>query len=100
MAFLAVLGASHGILDAMTDGGLGIALLAPFANTRYFLPWAPIPVAPIGLAAFFSKWGLEIIEWEMVYIWLPVCAAAAALTLTLGGRRRLRRAARSSSSRG
>jgi membrane-bound metal-dependent hydrolase YbcI (DUF457 family) len=28
--------ASHGALDAMTDGGLGIAFFAPFDNTRYF----------------------------------------------------------------
>jgi inner membrane protein len=42
--------ASHGILDAMSDGGLGCALLWPFDVTRYFAPWTPIPVAPIGLA--------------------------------------------------
>src|SRR5215467_14355411 len=29
--------ASHGLLDAMTDGGLGIAFFSPFSNTRYFL---------------------------------------------------------------
>lgn len=28
--------ASHGILDACTDGGKGVALLSPFNNTRYF----------------------------------------------------------------
>jgi inner membrane protein len=41
--------ASHGLLDTMTDGGLGCALLWPFSLTRYFAPWRPIPVAPIGL---------------------------------------------------
>jgi inner membrane protein len=30
--------ASHGLLDAMTDGGLGVAFFAPFDNRRYFLP--------------------------------------------------------------
>jgi inner membrane protein len=30
--------ASHGFLDAMTDGGLGVAFFAPFSMTRYFLP--------------------------------------------------------------
>jgi len=34
---------SHGLLDALTDGGLGIALLWPFSNARYFAPWTPIP---------------------------------------------------------
>ena len=48
--------ASHAILDTMTDGGLGCALLWPFDLTRYFAPWRPIPVAPIGLA-FFSPYG-------------------------------------------
>jgi inner membrane protein len=48
--------ASHATLDTMTDGGLGCALLWPFDLTRYFAPWRPIPVAPIGLA-FFSPYG-------------------------------------------
>jgi inner membrane protein len=48
--------ASHGLLDTLTDGGLGCALLWPFSLTRYFAPWRPIPVAPIGLA-FFSPYG-------------------------------------------
>ena len=41
--------ASHGLLDAMTDGGLGIALFSPFDNHRYFFPWTPIRVSPIGV---------------------------------------------------
>ena len=41
--------ASHGLLDAMTDGGLGVAFFAPFDNRRYFLPWTPIRVSPIGI---------------------------------------------------
>ncbi|MCP4156486.1 MAG: metal-dependent hydrolase, partial [bacterium] len=39
---------THGVLDAFTNGGLGIALLAPFDNARYFFPWQPIAVSPIG----------------------------------------------------
>ena len=27
---------SHGLLDALTDGGLGVAFFAPFDATRYF----------------------------------------------------------------
>jgi len=48
--------ASHGVLDAMTNGGLGIAFFSPFNATRYFLPWRPIVVSPIGAAFFFSAW--------------------------------------------
>jgi inner membrane protein len=44
--------ASHGLLDAMTDGGLGVAFFSPFDNHRYFLPWRPIRVSPIGVGRF------------------------------------------------
>jgi inner membrane protein len=30
--------ASHGVLDALTTGGLGVAFFSPFSNRRYFLP--------------------------------------------------------------
>lgn len=40
---------SHGLLDSLTDAGLGCALLWPFDLTRYFAPWRPLPAAPIGL---------------------------------------------------
>src|SRR5580765_1579163 len=48
--------ASHGLLDTLTDGGLVCALLWPFSLTRYFAPWRPIPVAPIGFD-FLSPYG-------------------------------------------
>jgi len=51
--------ASHAILDTMTDGGLGCALWWPFDGTRYFAPWRPIPVAPIGLR-FWSPSGASV----------------------------------------
>ena len=57
--------ASHALLDTMTDGGLGCALLWPFDLTRYFAPWRPIPVAPIGLA-FLSPAGGFIALTELV----------------------------------
>jgi membrane-bound metal-dependent hydrolase YbcI (DUF457 family) len=44
--------ASHGILDAMTNGGLGVAFFSPFDNTL-FLPLAPHPgFADIAYAIF------------------------------------------------
>jgi inner membrane protein len=57
--------ASHGLLDTMTDGGLGCALLWPFDLTRYFAPWRPIPVAPIGMA-FVSPGGASVALTELV----------------------------------
>lgn len=57
--------ASHPLLDTLTDGGLGMALLWPFTNARYFAPWRPIPVAPIG-PAFLSTWGLRVTLAELL----------------------------------
>jgi inner membrane protein len=80
--------ASHGILDAMTDGGIGVALLAPWDRTRYFLPWRPIPVSPIGIARFFGARGLDILQAEVLLIWIPT---AVLLLAVLGLRWRRRR---------
>ena len=55
VVFLAT--ASHGLLDALTDGGLGVALLSPFDRARYFFPWRPIEVSPIGIAPYCNRWG-------------------------------------------
>ncbi len=66
---------SHGILDAFTNGGLGIALLSPFDTTRYFFPWRPFVVAPIGIRAFFTPWGKEVLLSELYWIWLPLILA-------------------------
>lgn len=61
----AAVAVSHGLLDALTDGGLGIALLWPFSNARYFAPWTPIPVAPIG-SQMLSRSGLHVVLTEAV----------------------------------
>jgi inner membrane protein len=61
--------ASHGLLDTLTDGGLGVALLWPFSNTRYFAPWRPIPVAPIGSRLFEAR-GIHLMLHECV-LFLP-----------------------------
>lgn len=63
--FTAVVVGSHALLDTLTDGGLGCALFWPFDNHRYFAPWNPIPVAPIG-RHFFSKQGLSVAARELI----------------------------------
>ena len=70
--------ASHGALDAMTDGGLGIAFFAPFDNTRYFFPFRPIKVSPIGLS-FFSARGLDVIWSELFWLCVPAAIIAGAV---------------------
>ena len=74
--FFFIVGASHGVLDAMTNGGRGIALLSPFSNHRYFLPWPPIEVSPIGVRAFISQRGLTVMKSEILWIWMPVVSIA------------------------
>ena len=78
LAVIFVAAASHGLLDAMTTGGLGVAFFSPFSNARYFLPWRVILVSPIGVSRFFSERGLRVLRSEFVWIWLP-CALLAIL---------------------
>ena len=78
--------ASHGVLDATTNGGSGVAFFAPFEDTRYFLPWRPIPVSPIGVSRFLTRRGLEIMGAELWLIWLPA-AVVALIGLVRRGRR-------------
>lgn len=65
---------SHGLLDCLTDGGLGVALLWPYSLTRYFAPLRPIPVAPIGLGLLSSR-GLAVLFTETIYF-LPLFVLA------------------------
>jgi inner membrane protein len=67
--------ASHGMLDAITNGGLGVAFFAPFDNSRHFFSWRPVLVSPIGIVPFFSRYGLDVLISELVWIWLPVGAS-------------------------
>ena len=68
--FFALAVFSHPFLDMLTDGGSGAALLAPFSGERFFLPFRPIEVSPIGMR-FFSERGIDVILSEFVWVWLP-----------------------------
>ncbi|WNM59561.1 metal-dependent hydrolase [Candidatus Nitrospira allomarina] len=63
---------SHGFLDALTNGGLGIAFFAPFDSTRYFFPFRPVAVSPIGISVFISHEGFRVLLSELVWIGIPV----------------------------
>jgi hypothetical protein len=67
----------------MTDGGLGVAFFAPFHNERYFFPWRPIAVSPIGMG-FFSERGLEVIISELHWGSLLLAVALAYTLLSAG----------------
>jgi len=79
-AYLFLATASHGLLDAMTNGGLGVAFFSPFENSRYFLPWRPILVSPIGVTRFFTNRGLAVLQTEILWIWLPSIVVIAIVT--------------------
>jgi|SRR5581483_5481771 inner membrane protein len=85
--YFAAIIASHGVLDALTNGGSGVAFFAPFTATRYFFPWRPIPVSPLA-THFFSEWGWRVFSAELALIWLP--AAVVAVAGSLLTRRRAR----------
>jgi inner membrane protein len=70
--------ASHGVLDALTNGGPGIAFFSPFSNARYFFPVRPIQVSPISLGGVFNARGLRILLSEMRWVWIPALLLAAA----------------------
>ncbi len=69
LLFLAT--ASHGVLDAMTTGGLGVAFFSPWDLERYFFGLRPIQVSPIGIKAFFSGRGLRVLASEAVWVGIP-----------------------------
>ncbi|HWY42982.1 MAG TPA: metal-dependent hydrolase [Candidatus Sulfotelmatobacter sp.] len=80
---------SHGMFDAMTNGGLGIAFFSPFDTTRYFFSWRPIQVSPIGAGWFFSTRGVNILLNGALIVWLPMLVVGFAIY----GLRRWREAA-------
>lgn len=86
-AFVALCTLSHPLLDALTNGGLGVALLWPWSHARFFAPWRPIAVSPIG-AGFFSARGAAVLWSELRWVWLP----CAVLALVAGLARRWARA--------
>ena len=81
VAFFFLMTASHGLLDAMTNGGRGVALLWPLSNERFFLPWTPVEVSPLGLGRFLSARGFAVLKSEALWIWLPLGAVVAVIRL-------------------
>lgn len=75
-AVLLVSAASHGVIDALTNGGLGIAFFSPFSRRRSFLPWQVIEVSPLQPSALFSRRGLEVLHSEIRWVWGPCLAVA------------------------
>jgi inner membrane protein len=82
-AFVALSMASHGVLDAFTNGGSGVAFLWPFSDERFFAPFRVIEVSPIGVSRLFSERFLRVLESELLWLWLPGVVFACSLHLAL-----------------
>ena len=70
-SILLVIWVSHGVLDALTNGGRGVAFFSPLSSKRYFFPWTPIQVSPMSIRSFFGSRGCSVLKGEFVWIWLP-----------------------------
>jgi len=77
--YLLLATASHGMLDAMTSGGGGVAFFAPFVNERYFFPWRPILVSPMSVRRFFTARGAAVMANEVIWVWIPSAVFALAM---------------------
>ena len=71
--FLFVATASHGVLDAFTKGGLGVAFWWPVTGERFFAPVRMIEVSSLGVAWLFSSRGATVLLSELRWIWFPSC---------------------------
>jgi len=69
---------SHIVLDAVSNGGLGVAFFAPFSNHRYFLPWRPLDAVPIGINQMLSSRWFPIIFKELRKLIIPSLVLFAA----------------------
>ena len=69
---------SHGLLDACTFGGTGVAFLEPFSKARFVCVWQPIFVSPIPLSGKLLDWLLFSLGTEVLWIGIPACLVFSA----------------------
>lgn len=86
-AVFALATASHGILDALTDGGKGVGFFIPLSNERFFFPWRPLRVVPLELDRLQVTRIGDILRSELLWVWVPATAIAVAARLTRRARR-------------
>ncbi len=70
----------HDILDAMTNGGLGVAFFSPFSERRFFLPWRLIEAPPFSPRYLITSRGLAMMRSELVWVMIPsLCISALSI---------------------
>ena len=85
-AFVLASAASHGLLDMLTNGGLGVAYFWPLSEARHFFAWHPIKVSPLSLHRLQGAVGQAVMASELRFVWLP--ALGLCLSLWIGRRAR------------
>jgi inner membrane protein len=80
-----VITASHGLLDALTNGGEGIPFFWPASDHR-FGPWGPIHVADIA-DELPNPWRSRAIQTELLWVWLPMTIVVGAVMLSRRARK-------------
>lgn len=88
LLFLFAAAMSHSILDAFTNGGLGVAFLWPWSGERFFAQFQMIEAAPLSIKRFLSPAGLGVLWSEMLWVWCPLLGIAlvAAASRALSGK--------------
>ena len=79
--FVFAAAASHGLLDMLTYGGLGIALAWPVSDRRFSFPVQVIEACPLGWRHFFRSDGAAVMVSELLWVWLPCAFAGMAVFL-------------------
>ena len=71
--YLGLMTASHPFLDMLTTGGHGVALWAPFDESRVFFDhhYRVIQVSPLSISRFFTSRGLAVLKSELYWVILP-----------------------------
>ncbi|MDM7923947.1 MAG: metal-dependent hydrolase, partial [Pyrinomonadaceae bacterium] len=87
--FVTISAASHGLIDMLTSGGLGVALLWPYASDRMFFPmsWRVIAVSPLNLWEFLGMRGWRVIGSELLWVWLPAAITFLVIAAATAGRK-------------
>ena len=73
-AYFAALTCTHGLLDMLTNGGYGVAILAPWSHRRYFFSddLRVIEVSPLNFHRFTWEYLAPVFKSEFLWIILPI----------------------------
>ncbi len=76
---LFAVGASHGLLDALTAGDVGVALFWPLTSARFHFPFSLIASCPGGVDEWLGYWGILTLANELLYVVIPVALVVSFL---------------------